>query len=80
MVVLSSRPVYDDQIICPGRSHSVDGDMTRRTGGTAGRDAGSTTGVATAVLALLSAGTLAALGVVTAGDLRDVGRAPGEPL
>ncbi len=50
--------------------------MTRRTGGTAGRDAGSTTGVATAVLALLSAGTLAALGVVTAGDLRDVGRGP----
>ena len=50
--------------------------MTRRTGGTAGRDAGSTTGVATAVLALLSAGTLATLGVVTAGDLRDVGRAP----
>jgi hypothetical protein len=50
--------------------------MTRRTGVTAGREAGSTTGVATAVLALLSAGTLATLGVVTAGDLRDLGRGP----
>src|SRR3954447_22938671 len=76
MVVTSSPPVYDDSSICPGRSHSVDGDMTRRTGANAGRDVGSTTGVATAVLALLSAGTLATLGVVTAGDLRDAGRGP----
>ena len=42
----------------------------------AGVDTGSTTGVATAVLALLSAGMLAAFGVVTAGELRDLGPAP----
>src|SRR3954469_20048837 len=52
--------------------------MTRRGGARAGRDTGSTTGVATAVLALLSAGTLATLGVVTAGELRGVG--PGFPV
>ena len=52
--------------------------MTNRDGLRAGRDTGSTTGVATAVLALLSAGTLATLGMVTAGELRELApdRAP----
>ncbi|HEX4699839.1 MAG TPA: hypothetical protein VH857_10830 [Actinomycetes bacterium] len=50
--------------------------MSRRSGKHARRDTGSTTGVATGVLALLSAGTLAALGVVTAGDVRDLGGPP----
>lgn len=53
--------------------------MTRRAGTTAGRDAGSSTGVATAALALLSAGTLAALGMVTAGEIRDLGVGPRPP-
>jgi hypothetical protein len=44
------------------------GTMARR--GVHARDTGSTTGVATAVLALLSAGTLASLGLVTADELR----------
>jgi hypothetical protein len=44
------------------------GTMARR--GVHARDAGSTTGIATAVLALLSAGTLASLGLVTADELR----------
>jgi hypothetical protein len=44
------------------------GTMSRR--GAHARDTGSTTGVATAVLALLSAGTLASLGLVTADELR----------
>ena len=44
------------------------GTMSRR--GAHARDAGSTTGIATAVLALLSAGTLASLGLVTADGLR----------
>ena len=44
------------------------GTMARR--GAHARDTGSTTGVATAVLALLSAGTLASLGLVTADELR----------
>ena len=44
------------------------GTMARR--GAHARDAGSTTGIATAVLALLSAGTLASLGLVTADELR----------
>ena len=44
------------------------GTMSRR--GEHARDAGSTTGIATAVLALLSAGTLASLGLVTADELR----------
>lgn len=47
------------------------GTMTRR--GAHARDTGSTTGVATAVLALLSAGTLASLGLVTADELRGGG-------
>jgi hypothetical protein len=47
--------------------------MIRRAGLPAVRDTGSTTGVATAVLAVLSAGTLATLGMVTAGEIRDVG-------
>jgi hypothetical protein len=42
--------------------------MARR--GAHARDTGSTTGIATAVLALLSAGTLASLGLVTADELR----------
>jgi hypothetical protein len=42
--------------------------MSRR--GAHARDTGSTTGIATAVLALLSAGTLASLGLVTADELR----------
>ncbi len=42
--------------------------MARR--GAHARDTGSTTGIATAVLALLSAGTLASLGLVTADGLR----------
>jgi hypothetical protein len=42
--------------------------MARR--GVHARDTGSTTGIATAVLALLSAGTLASLGLVTADELR----------
>jgi hypothetical protein len=44
------------------------GTMSRR--GAHARDTGSTTGIATAVLALLSAGTLASLGLVTADELR----------
>jgi hypothetical protein len=44
------------------------GTMARR--GAHARDTGSTTGIATAVLALLSAGTLASLGLVTADELR----------
>ena len=44
------------------------GTMARR--GVHARDTGSTTGIATAVLALLSAGTLASLGLVTADGLR----------
>jgi hypothetical protein len=44
------------------------GTMARR--GAHARDTGSTTGIATAVLALLSAGTLASLGLVTADGLR----------
>jgi hypothetical protein len=44
------------------------GTMSRR--GAHARDTGSTTGVATAVLALLSAGTLASFGLVTADGLR----------
>jgi hypothetical protein len=44
------------------------GTMARR--GVHARDTGSTTGIATAVLALLSAGTLASLGLVTADELR----------
>ena len=44
------------------------GTMSRR--GEHARDTGSTTGIATAVLALLSAGTLASLGLVTADELR----------
>lgn len=44
------------------------GTMARR--GEHARDTGSTTGVATAVLALLSAGTLASLGLVTADEIR----------
>ena len=50
--------------------------MIRRVGAAAARDAGSTTGVATALLALLSAGMLAALGMVTAGQVRDLGARP----
>ena len=49
------------------------GTMARR--GAHARDTGSTTGIATAVLALLSAGTLASLGLVTADELR--GGTPG---
>jgi hypothetical protein len=49
------------------RNHRT-GTMARR--GAHARDTGSTTGVATAVLALLSAGTLASFGLVTAGELR----------
>jgi hypothetical protein len=52
--------------------------LSRRIGRHARRDTGSTTGVATGVLALLSAGTLAALGVVTAGDVRDNGGPPAD--
>ena len=48
---------------------------TRRARGAA--DAGSTTGVATAVLALLSAGALATLGLVTAGEISGGGFAGG---
>ncbi len=51
--------------------------MTNREGLRAARDTGSTTGIATAVLALLSAGTLATLGMVTAGELREL--APERP-
>ena len=47
------------------------GTMSRR--GAHARDTGSTTGIATAVLALLSAGTLASLGLVTADGLRGGG-------
>ena len=47
------------------------GTMARR--GVHARDTGSTTGIATAVLALLSAGTLASLGLVTADELRGSG-------
>ena len=47
------------------------GTMSRR--GAHARDTGSTTGIATAVLALLSAGTLASLGLVTADELRGGG-------
>lgn len=52
------------------------GPVIRRVGAAAARDAGSTTGVATALLALLSAGMLAALGMVTAGQVRDLGAGP----
>lgn len=53
------------------------GTMIRRAASPAVRDTGSSTGVATAVLAVLSAGTLATLGMVTASEIRDVG--PGRP-
>ena len=54
---------------------AANGDDEQRIGVRAVRDTGSTTGVATAVLALLGAGTLAGLGMVTAGKLRDIGPA-----